>query len=412
MKARLIWKILLAFWATVILTTAGIVFIVTLQSRLRGDPKDFLAELRAERLSAAQVALHYGGRPAMDRIVARWPADERALLRTAPDGRGGMRLSLAPAPNPKFPWWLLASWVVSSLAFSGLLAAYLAWPIGRLRDGFRRLAQGELSTRLTPGMGRRRDEIADLAHDFDAMAERLQQLVASRERLLHDVSHELRSPLARLSLAVGLARQTGELGDTALSRIEAEGARLNTIVGDLLSLSRAEREAAEGERYFDIATLLQMVCDDARFEAQPLNVVVRLEIDDALSDPERAPLMSGAPELLRRALDNIIRNALRFSPPDKTVTVSARLEAGAVVIQVRDQGPGVSPQMLQSMFDPFVKGVDQTRGVGLGLAIARRAVTAHKGELAALNAPGGGLLMTISLPVSASVSAEIHVRPE
>src|SRR5439155_7164170 len=125
----------------------------------------------------------------------------------------------------------------------------LASPIRRLRDGFRKLAKGDLGVRLTAGMGGRRDEIADLAQDFDAMAERLQHLIASRDRLLHDVSHELRSPIARMSVAVGLARKNGGLNEQALARIETEGARLNAIVGDLLSLSRAESQAGAEEIY-------------------------------------------------------------------------------------------------------------------------------------------------------------------
>jgi two-component system, OmpR family, sensor kinase len=403
MRSRLFWKILAAFWVTVILTVVGVVLIVMLQDRIRGDGKDFWAELRAERLNTARVAFQYGGREAMDKVVAAWPEDERARLRTAENGRGGLVLSLAAPPDPRFPFGPLAVQLAASLIFSGFLAAYLARPIGRLRDGFRSLAQGDLGTRLRPGMGRRRDEIADLAHDFDAMAERLQHLVASRDRLLHDVSHELRSPLARLSLAVGLARQNRNLEDQALGRIETESERLNTIVGDLLSLSRAESESGKEEVYFDVADLVEVVCEDARFEAQPLRVGVELHLGPELTDPARAPLMSGAPELLRRALDNVIRNALRFSPPGSVVRVTGALENDAVVIEVRDQGPGASADLLQNMFDPFVKGASETNGVGLGLAIARRALAAHDGTLEGSNVPEGGLLMKLKLPLNPEI---------
>lgn len=398
MKPRLIWKILFAFWLTVVLTAGGVIFIFSLRGDHKVDAKTFLTELRAERLTAASVALHYGGRPALAQVTAAWPKDDREHLQLASDGRGGTRLTLPPVREPKFPIWPVAVQIAASLLFSAALGAYLARPIGRLRDGFRNLAQGELGTRLTPGMGRRRDEIADLAHDFDAMAERLQHLIASRDRLLHDVSHELRSPLARLSLAVGLARQNRDLGEQTLARIEAEGARLNIIVGDLLSLSRAESEAGAEEIFFDVAALVQVVCDDARFEAQPLQVKVELELSPELADPARAPLMTGAPELLRRAIENVIRNALRFSPPGATVEVRGWVEGGAVVIEVSDQGPGASDELLASMFDPFVKGPGETRGVGLGLAIARRALAAHKGELTAFNRSRGGLVMRLAVP--------------
>jgi two-component system OmpR family sensor kinase len=278
------------------------------------------------------------------------------------------------------------------------LAAYLARPVSRLRDGFRKLAKGELGVRLTAGMGRRRDEIADLAQDFDAMAERLQQSIASRDRLLHDVSHELRSPLARMSVAVGLARKSGEIPENALVRIESEGRRLNEIVGDLLSLSRAESDAGVEEIYFDLGALLQVVCDDARFEAQPRGVAVRLELSPELADPDRAPLLKGAPQLLRRGVENVIRNALRFSPPGDAVVVRAGLADGRFEVEVGDRGPGVPPAMLETMFEPFVKGSAESRGVGLGLSIARRALAAHGGALQAFNREGGGLSMKIAMP--------------
>lgn len=400
MKPRLIWKILIAFWLTVALTAGGVIFIFSLRGDHKVDAKSFLAEIRNERLTAAAVALHYGGRPALDQVTAAWAADDRRNLKIVPDGRGDARLTLPPAEAPTFPIWPIAIQILGSLLFSAALGAYLARPIGRLRDGFRSLAQGELDTRLTPGMGRRRDEIADLAHDFDAMAERLQHLIASRDRLLHDVSHELRSPLARLRLAVSLARQNRDLGEQTLSRIEAESERLNTIVGDLLSLSRAESEAGAEEIYFDIAALLQVVCDDARFEAQPLQVAVDLDLSPELADPAHAPLIVGAPELLRRAVENVIRNALRFSPPGKAVEVRGWVEDRTVLIEVCDRGPGASEDLLKNMFDPFVKGPGEIRGVGLGLAIARRALAAHQGQLQAFNRPGGGLMMRLAVPMT------------
>src|SRR4029077_3242866 len=178
--------------------------------------------------------------------------------------------------------------------------------------------------------------------------------IASRDRLLHDVSHELRSPLARMSVAVGLARKSGEVPDNALVRIETESERLNEIVGDLLSLSRAENDAGVEEIYFDLGALLQVVCEDARFEAQPRGVEVRLELSPELADPDHAPLLKGAPQLLRRGIENVIRNALRFSPPGDAVVVRAGLADGRFDIDVSDEGPGVPPAMLATMFEPFV----------------------------------------------------------
>jgi two-component system OmpR family sensor kinase len=253
-------------------------------------------------------------------------------------------------------------------------------------------------------MGARRDELADLAHDFDSMADRLQTLVATRDRLLHDVSHELRSPLARLGVAVALARQNRELTDQALARIEAESARLNLIVGELLSLARAESEAPAEEIYFDVGEMLQVVCADARFEAQPRDVGVQLELSPAFTDAAQAPLIAGDPELLHRALENVIRNALRFTPAGKRVQVEARVAGASVEINVHDEGPGVPADLLAQMFEPFVKGAGDARSVGLGLAIARRAIAAHNGRVEAVNRDAGGLVMRVSLPVAGGLS--------
>lgn len=345
MNSRLFWKILLAFWLTHALAAVGIMLTLALIT-------------------------HRG----LDWFIHLW-TDPRV---------------------PVWPFWInfAAGFVVSAL-----LAAYLARPISHLRAGFRSLSFGELGTRLTPRMGGRRDEIADLARDFDTMAERLQQLIDSRDRLLHDVSHELRSPLARLSLAVALARKNGELGDQAFARLEAETARLNAIVGDLLSLARAESDAAAEEVYVDIGDLLRAICADTGFEAEPRQVQVRLELASEFEDPARAPLVTGAPELLRRALENVIRNAIRFSPIGKTVQVQAGAEPGQVVIEVRDEGPGAPPALLATLFDPFVKGPGEAHGVGLGLAIARRAIAAHKGQLDAANLDGRGFRVRLTLPV-------------
>jgi len=345
MNSRLFWKILLAFWLTLALSAAGIMVTLALITR-RG----------------------------LGWLTHLWT---------------GYQI-------PFWPFWVNFG---AGLVVSALLAAYLARPIGHLRNGFRSLSFGELGTRLTPRMGGRRDEIADLARDFDAMAERLQQLVASRDRLLHDVSHELRSPLARLSLAVALARKNGELGDRAFARIEAESARLNAIVGDLLSLARAESDAASEEIYVDVGDLLRAICDDTGFEAEPRQVVVRLTLGPTFEDPAQAPLVAGAPELLRRALENVIRNAIRFSPSGKTVQVRADSEADQVVIEVQDEGPGAPPALLATLFDPFVKGPGEAHGVGLGLAIARRAVAAHRGQLDAANLASGGFRVRLSLPM-------------
>ena len=401
-RSSLFLKILAAFWLTQILANVSDVLILAAYTHGGRDVRDAIVAVQNERQRSAQVALKYGGRPALDQVVATWPKGVRATVQVR-QGTGGQTV-IAVSPPLNFwaliPLWPLGVLFTASLLLSAALAAYLARPVSRLRDGFRKLEKGDLGVRLTAGMGRRRDEIADLAQDFDAMAERLQQLIASRDRLLHDVSHELRSPLARMSVAVGLARKSEEVPETALNRIETESRRLNEIVGDLLSLSRAESDAGLEEIYFDLGALLQVVCEDARFEAQPRGVEVRLDLSPELADPERAPLLKGAPQLLRRGIENVIRNALRFSPAGDAVLVGARIAEGRFEIEVSDRGPGVQPAMLETMFEPFVKGPAESRGVGLGLSIARRALAAHGGVLQAFNRPGGGLSMRITLPAS------------
>jgi two-component system OmpR family sensor kinase len=400
MRLSLFWKILLGFWATLALGAGGIVLTVVLQSQHRVGPEQNFVQLRAERDRAAAVALKYGGAAALNELVSTWPPEAAAGLGVKRTGSGeaSVRLDEPRPPRPPGPIWPLAMEFLSGLVFSVILAAYLTRPIARLRAGFDSLARGALGTRLAPGMGRRRDEIADLARDFDAMAERLEQLVSSRDRLLHDVSHELRSPLSRMSLAIGLVRQNPKRIAEGLDRIEADGARLNAIVGDLLSLSRAEAGAPREERYFDICHLLEVICTDARFEAEPKTVAVQLFLDGTLKASEEASLAVGAPELIRRALENVIRNAIRFSPKRATVTVDARREGEGIVIEVQDRGPGIEPALATSLFEPFVKGSRDGSGAGLGLAIAQRAMTAHGGRIEAFDPPDGGTLIRIWLP--------------
>ena len=402
MRLRLFWKILWGFWVTWIVTTVvslAALLIFVPQMRVILNTRQVLLQAQHQRERELTVILRSGGQQTLSRVEALMTPPQRADIRIIDSAQGRQVVFAHPPPPLPFPWpWTWTFEIIASLVFSATLAAYMTRPIDRLRRGFHDLAHGALGTRLGPGMGRRRDEIADLARDFDSMAERLEQLVAGRDRLLHDVSHELRSPLARMSVAMGLARQNPERTAEALEQIEADGARLNAIVGDLLSLSRAEAGAPGEEIYFDIAALLEVICADARFEAQPRGVGVELTVDRALADPAQAPLVAGAPELIRRALENVIRNALRFSPAGGQVEVDARLHSGRIVIEVRDHGPGAAPSLRASMFDPFVKGGGESSGVGLGLAIARRALIAHGGKVEAVGPDDGGLLVRITLP--------------
>lgn len=234
------------------------------------------------------------------------------------------------------------------------------------------------------------------------MAERVQQLLQARQQLLNDVSHELRSPLARLHLALGLAQKKADIPlHRDLDRIEREAERLDELIGEILSLSRLESsEEVPDKGAVELAELLHTIAADAAFEADPrdCNVVVTSSFPVVLQGNEA---------LLRSALENVVRNALRYTRAGTTVELSLTQDPlqpnAAVVIEVRDQGPGIAPELLPRIFDPFVRAGEardrESGGYGLGLAIAKRAIGLHRGTIAARNRPEGGLSVLIRLPV-------------
>ena len=317
----------------------------------------------------------------------------------------------APAGRPGWASFLpydlgvrALAWLVLGGLGCYLLARYITAPLTRLRRATRRLAEGDLSARVGSERHRRRDEREDLGRDFDRMAERLETLVAAQRRLLSDISHELRSPLARMNVALGLLRQRGvEDPDRMIARLETEADRLNRMIGDLLTLSRLEsgRPGSRTESV-DLGGLVAEIADDARFEAGARRCDVRL-ICPALV------LATCEPGSLRSAVENVVRNAVRHTGEGTSVeiTVERRADAGSpeAVIEVRDHGPGLPEDQLERIFEPFYR-VDDARardsgGTGLGLAIAKRAVTQHGGRIQAAAAAGGGLLVTIRLPAGA-----------
>ena len=225
------------------------------------------------------------------------------------------------------------------------------------------------------------------------------------DQLLHDVSHELRSPLARLQVAVGLARQNPENLGTTLARVDLEVRRLDAMVGELLTLSRAESGVSQKCGYVDLACLVSTIVGDARFEAEPSGVQVESTLGGGGEAWADGFIVEGSPELLRRALENVVRNALAVSTAGQVVevTVARDLAAGRFLVRVADEGPGLPVDGLSSMFEPFVRGPKNTgtKGFGLGLAIAKRLVIAHGGRIEARNREAGGLLVTVCLPISA-----------
>jgi signal transduction histidine kinase len=298
---------------------------------------------------------------------------------------------------------------------SGLICYLLAWsmtsPVTRLRKAAQSLAAGDLSARTGAPTGARGDELTQLMRDFDRMAERIEGLVDSQSRLLKDVSHELRSPLARLSVALGLARQrvtpevTPEL-DSSLSRIELEADRLNQLIQRLLTIARLE-SGTDGLRktQLSLRELVEQVAHDAEYESPGRSCRVLCK-DTA--DPADEFLVEGDPDLLRSAVENVVRNATRYTAEGTTVEVRLERQRSAtseeIVVRVLDSGPGVPNEALQKIFQPFYRLDDarnrQTGGAGLGLSIADRAIRLHHGQLRASNRKEGGLEVEIRIPAS------------
>ena len=300
-----------------------------------------------------------------------------------------------------FPFIPVGIGFLASSLFAFLLARQFAGPILSLRAAFVALGRGNLATRLGPGQPVFADELDDLRTDFDATAAQLQKLVEGQRRLLHDVSHEIRSPVARMQLALDLVRQQPARAAELLDRMERECGRIDLLMEELLTLSRLEARAFGAlDQTVDLADIVQAIAEDARFEGQARQVAVVLTAPDLLT-------CTGHPELLHRALENVVRNALNYSPPGGEVRVTVVCEGRGRPVQlvVEDQGPGVPEADLERIFAPFKRMAGAAgstahlaSGHGLGLAITREALQAHGGSARAENRSEGGLRVVLTLP--------------
>lgn len=300
------------------------------------------------------------------------------------------------------------------------LTLHITRPLAKLRVAAQNIAEGRLKTRVSKEIGWRHDEIAHLGRDFDRMAEQIDTLVTAQRNLLGDVSHELRSPLARLIVALSLLRQCQ--GDEVVeyqNRIGIEADRLDKLIGQLLTLTRIDSAVDAGTRErFDLTNLIQEVAADADFEARANNRNVKVVSADACT-------ITGVSELMRSAVENVIRNAVRHTAEGTTVEVAIERYVGAnsvngssnldpvIQLRVRDYGPGVPAKHLHEIFQPFNRGTETSSnghlvggasalggGAGLGLAITDRVVRMHNGTIHAHNASTGGFVVEIRLLVS------------
>jgi two-component system, OmpR family, sensor histidine kinase CpxA len=307
----------------------------------------------------------------------------------------------------------IAAAIIVAAAVCYWLARYVVTPIIQLRAATQDLAAGDLKTRVSQRwLLRRGDEFSQLATDFNEMASRIENLLDAQRRLIADISHELRSPLTRMNVALGLAfRQANPETEPQLKRIEREAKRLNDLIRQMLLLSQLENQPnSQPFQEIDLGRLLHDVVSDADFEARDNDRAARLK----RCDPTR---IRGIEELLRRALENVVRNAIRYTAVHTDVIVQLIADlSGGVVIQVTDQGPGLPSGEIERVFQPFYR-VSEARdrasgGVGLGLAIARRAIEVHGGQIEARNLPKGGLQVEIRLhEISKPGEAKNRVDP-
>jgi len=437
-------KILLWFWATLAVTIigSGIITALSIDTSERQPPFSRFTQFQLEE---ARHAYEEGGRPALEKFLQRFQNvfDGRGML-TSADGTNlltgqkhpdlvqhardrqvyrltsrGHVVILRAAGDGKY-WFFhlvpprhMSSWFLmpqhlfmigAAVLFCYLLAYHLTKPLRELEKAVERFGQGDFSARVR---STRSDELGQLAHEFDEMAARIETLMDAERRLLLDISHELRSPLARLGVAVELAR-SGDDRDEALNRIQKESDRLNELVGQLLQVTRVEGDPSllrsEPVRMDDLVAEL---VHDTSIEAEARGSKLRLDVPGPVT-------VNGDPELVRRAVENVIRNAIRYAPPGTAVEVMLHRENGTCLVSVRDFGPGVPEESLSRIFDPFYRvETDRNRskgGVGLGLSIARRAVVLHKGELSARNMQPG-LMVTMRLPVAAAAAMGQALSP-
>lgn len=326
-----------------------------------------------------------------------------------PNGEYIKLVAMLRAPHP--PWraivmdnlvWVILFSILISGLISYVLARYISKPIRSLREATKQLAAGDLSVRVMPGIRKHKDEIYHLAKDFDDMAEKLERSVDAQKRLIQDISHELRSPIARLQVALELTRKRlHDHEQQDLDRIENECQQLNDIITSLLNLPAYELkpEMALGEEV-DVASLIQILCDDLNYSPGGAKVTFSNHLPKPIT-------VRGNGQLLRSALENVMKNAQHYTEGGEPITITLEQNENELDILCCDNGPGIPENKLTEIFKPFYRTSEarerSSGGHGLGLAIAKRAIDLHQGKIQALNTPPKGLCIHIRLPISAQV---------
>ncbi|WP_316863232.1 HAMP domain-containing sensor histidine kinase [uncultured Cohaesibacter sp.] len=414
---KLFWKFFLVIWLT-LTASVMLLFLLTKTLQLAPLPREIAHQKELFALHTATALLHENGLDAAQTFINAADQVPTSLVMqiiplegethcpthivnyTATTLSKDLCYQITVEPEIEDPlsvaWMRFApiTFVLMAAALAAFwLTRYLVTPIFKIRMGLKRLAGGHFDTRIAHTLGRRNDELVSLAHDFDISAEHLEKFQKSRERLFHDVSHELRSPLSRLQAAIGVLQQNPAKLEAMVPRMEAEVERMDGLIGEILTLARlTSRSKEEFElQTLDIIDLLNDIVADAAFEAQARNIILETQGEDSF-----IAKVNG--ELIYRALENVIRNAVKYSPDDTIVTIRSLAANGWLDIEISDQGAGVNREELSKIFQPFSRGEGNSNGFGLGLAITRQAIEKNGGRIAATLPDNGGLSVTISIP--------------
>jgi two-component system OmpR family sensor kinase len=445
---RLFWKFFIAIWLAQLAGTMSVMFIVETIYRLEGASPTNAAVDRSSGvlIDSAAATLRYGGSKALymmveesakqtliavddnnrdilnrrvDQATLQWAREETSKRKNtdsvrqvlSSDGQnyllyiqksryreaGNDAAPLPPHGAKLLPTEPLLAHLVASLLVASLLAHYLSRPIRSLRSAIQAMASGQLTVAVADAVKRRNDELADLLREFDHMAKKLATLVDGQRQLFHDVSHELRSPLSRMQVAIGLAKQKTAKCAEMLERVDQEIVLTDRLISELLALSKLALDEIEisDEEECDIHEILTEIVDSARFEGNVKGQKVYYEGISGVS-------IKGNPELIHRAIENVVRNAIKHTPSNSTISVEAKMQAetGLLMISVSDTGTGVPDSEIARIFDSFFRGTrskPNKASHGLGLPIAKRIIDAHHGEIRARNLSEGGLCVDVFL---------------